>query len=108
MKEREPRAKKTFDTGDYPALREFLPAYLHQDFGEFYNSAAEAVKAFLAEASGDEIYDVKREWSVFRNAFTGRPIWEIQKALVEFDCAWMPQSEMELRAVDEILSGAQA
>ena len=108
MKPGETRARKAFDPGDYPALREFLPAYLHHDFGEFYNSAAEAVKAFLAEASGDEIYDVKREGSVFRNAFAGRPIWEIQKALVEFECAWMPQSDTELKAVDEILSGAQA
>lgn len=102
------RGKKTFDPADYPALREFLPAYLHQDFGEFYNSAAEAVKAFLADASGDEIYDVKKEWNRFRKVFAGRPLWETQKALVEFDCAWMPQSEAELRAVDEILSHAEA
>jgi len=103
MKQEPSRERKAFDPADYPALREFLPAYLHQDFGEFYNSAGEAVKGFLGDASGDEIYNVKREWKSFRNSFGGRPLWEIQKALEAFDCAWMPQSEAELRAVDEIL-----
>lgn len=103
MKQEPTWEKKAFDPADYPGLREFLPAYLHQDFGEFYNSAGEAVKAFLEDASGDEIYNVKREWRRFRDSFAGRPLWEIQKALEEFDCAWMPQSEAELRAVDEIL-----
>lgn len=108
MKQEPSRQKKAFDPAEYPALREFLPAYLHQDFGEFYNSAADAVKAFLADASGDEIYHVKKEWNRFRKTFGGRPLWETQKALEEFECAWMPQSEAELKAVDEILSRAEA
>ena len=44
--------RKGFDPNDYPALQEFLPAYLHEDFAEEYVSASEAVKEFLAEASG--------------------------------------------------------
>ena len=108
MKQGPSRQKRAFDPADFPALREFLPAYLHQDFGEFYNSAGEAVRAFLADASGDEVHNVKREWSRFRSSFAGRPLWEIQKALGEFDCAWIPQSEAELKAVDEILSPEQA
>ena len=38
---------KLFTPANYPALREFLPAYLHQDFMQEYGSAAEAAKAFV-------------------------------------------------------------
>ena len=100
--------KKAFDPADYPALRDFLPAYLHQDFGEEYDSAAEAVRSFVAEATGDEIVQVKEEWNVFRADFRGRPLTEIQGALGALGSAWLPASEGELRQVDEILLGAQS
>ena len=35
--------KQGFDANEFPALQEFLSAYLHQDFGEEYDSAAGAV-----------------------------------------------------------------
>ena len=100
--------KKAFDPADYPALRDFLPAYLHQDFGEDYDSVAEAIQGFVAEASGDEILQVKEEWKLFRADFRGRPLREIQGALGALGSAWLPASEGELRQVDEILIGAQA
>ena len=100
--------KKKFDPADYPALREFLPAYLHQDFGEEYDSAGEAVQGFVAEASGDEILQVKEEWKSFRAKFAERPLSEIQAALERLGSAWTPTSETELQQVDEVLSRAQA
>jgi hypothetical protein len=103
-----PREQQRFDPADYPALREFLPAYLHQDFGEEYSSAAEAVRGFAAEASGDEILQVKEEWKLFRQRFAGRAMQEIQAALERLGSAWLPASEMELKEVDEVLAGAQA
>ena len=36
--------RKKFDPADYPALREFFAAYLHQDFGEEYGSPMCIVK----------------------------------------------------------------
>jgi hypothetical protein len=97
-----------FDPGNFPALLEFLPAYLHQDFGEEYDSAAEALKAFLSEASGDEIRDVREEWMRFRKSLTGRPLAEIQAALGQLGSAWAPENEDELKNVDEILACAEA
>lgn len=98
--------KKAFDPGDYPALREFLPAYLHQDFGEEYGSASAAVKAFVGEASGDEILQAKEEWKKFREHFRGKPLKEMQAALQGFGCAWLPTSEAQLKEIEEILLGA--
>ena len=98
--------KKQFDAGDYPALLEFLPAYLHQDFGEEYGSASAAVKAFVGEASGDEILQAKEEWKKFREAFRAKPFGEVQTALEGLGCAWLPTSEDELKKIDEILFAA--
>jgi hypothetical protein len=101
-------AKKHFDKADYPALLEFLPAYLHQDFGEEYGSAAEAVTAFLADASGEEILQVKGEWHRLHQVLGERSLGEWQAALRQLGGAWQPQSEQEVRSVSEILSRAKA
>jgi len=100
--------KIPFDPGDYPALLEFLPAYLHQDFGAEYGSAAQAIAALVADASGDQIRSVKHEWAALRQALIGHPLHDTQHALRELGAAWQPQSEHELQAVDEILNRAGA
>lgn len=107
MKHEQPRQRKSFDPADYPALREFLPAYLHQDFGEEYSSASDAVKGFVNEASGDEILQVKEEWKKFRADLAGQPFAEIPAALERLGSAWLPANEAELKEVDEILLRAQ-
>ena len=101
-------AKKHFDKADYPALLEFVPAYWHQDFGEEYGSAAEAVTAFLADASGDEILQVKDEWQRLQQVLGERSLGEWQAALRQLGGSWQPQSVGEVRSVSEILSRAEA
>jgi contact-dependent growth inhibition (CDI) system CdiI-like immunity protein len=100
--------KKEFDPNDYPALQEFLPAYLHEDFAEEYESVGEAVKEFLAEASGDEIQNVRDEWLRLQKRFADRPFAEVQSAMRSLGAAWQPANEAEWKSVDEILSGSQA
>jgi CdiI immunity protein len=102
------QAKSPFDPDDYPALREMLPAYLHQDFADEYGTAPEAVRAFVQEASGDEILQIKENWQRFRKAFAGRPLQELQSALGRLGCAWTPQNETDLKRLDGILSRAEA
>jgi hypothetical protein len=97
-----------FEPEDYPALMEFLPAYLHQDFAAEYGSAARAFAAIVSDASGDQIRNVKEEWQALRQAFSGRPLPDMQRGLVQLGAAWQPQSEEELQAVDEILRQAEA
>jgi hypothetical protein len=100
--------KKEFDANDYPALQEFFPAYLHEDFAEEYESAGEAVKEFLAEASGDEVQNVRDEWLRLRKALAVRSFAEVQSAMRSLGAAWQPANETEWKRVDEILSGWQA
>jgi hypothetical protein len=99
---------RPFDPADFPSLREFFSAYLHQDFGEEYGSAAGAVKGFLADASGDEILQVKEEWKRFRADYRGRSLTDTQAALGQLGSTWLPENEAELAGVDEILSRAEA
>ncbi len=97
-----------FDPESYPALMEFLPAYLHEDFGVEYGSAARAFAALVSDASGDQIRNVKEEWQALRLAFSGRTLPDMQSGLAQLGAAWQPQSEQELQAVDEILRQAEA
>ena len=97
-----------FDPENYPALMEFLPAYLHEDFSEEYGSAARAFAAMVSDANGDQIRNVKEEWQALRHAFSARTLPEMQSGLAQLGAAWQPQSEEELQAVDEILKQAEA
>jgi hypothetical protein len=102
------RKLNSFEPEGYPTLMEFLPAYLHEDFGEEYGSAPRAFAALVSDANGDQIRNVKEEWTALRRAFSGRPLPDMQSGLAQLGAAWQPQSEQELQAVDEILSGAEA
>ncbi len=97
-----------FDPDNFSALQDFFGGYLHEDFVEEYGSAAEALQAFLSDASGDEIQNVKEEWQRFRDALKDRPFGERQAALRRLGAAWQPEDDAELAALDEILSRAQA
>lgn len=97
-----------FEPEGYPALMEFLPAYLHEDFGVEYGSAPRAFAALVSDANGDQIRNIKEEWTALRRVFSGRPLPDMQSGLAQLGAAWQPQSEQELQAVDEILSGAEA
>jgi hypothetical protein len=102
------RKSNHFDPENYPALMEFLPAYLHEDFGVEYGSAARAFAALVSDANGDQIRNVKEEWTALRQALSERTLPEIQRGLARLGAAWQPQSEQELQAVDEILQQAEA
>jgi len=97
-----------FVPANYPALRESLPGYLHEDFQETSGTAAEAVEAFLNEASEEEVQQVREEWKRLRAHFAGHPLAELQGALVRLGIAWRPASEEELRAIGEILTRRKA
>jgi hypothetical protein len=97
-----------FVPANYPALRESLPGYLHEDFLETSGTVAEAVESLLNEARAEEIRQVREEWQRLRKQFAERPLSELQAALVRLGIAWRPASEEELRGLDEILTRVKA
>ena len=104
----EAKRSSHFEPESYPALMEFLPAYLHEDFEVEYGSASRAFAALVSDANGDQIRNVKEEWQALRRTLAGRALPEVQESLAQLGAAWQPQSEEELRSVDEILLQAQA
>jgi len=49
----------------FPALRDFLRGYLHQDMKDEYGSVPDAVRAFCKDAGPDTFKAVSVEWSRF-------------------------------------------
>ncbi len=106
MTHEEKHKEPHFEPENFSALQDFLGGYLHEDFMEEYGSAAEALQAFLSDASGDEIQNVKEEWQRFRMALKDQPFTESQVALRRLGAAWQPANSAEINALDEILSRA--
>jgi hypothetical protein len=76
--------QNAFSAEDYPALREFLRGYFHQDMKDEYGSPEKATRQFCADASPEEREAVAREWAqlLSRAPQTGRQaIDELNRAL---------------------------
>ena len=65
------------------------------------------MEAFLLEADGDEVQQVRDEWQRLRAHFAGRKFGELQTGLVRLGIAWRPATEEEL-VIDEILRRGKA
>jgi len=55
----------TLSAGQFPALRNFLRGYFHQDMKDEYSSAAGAARAFCQDASAEDLAALSTEWSRF-------------------------------------------
>ena len=66
---------------DFPALREFLRGYLHQDMREEYASVTSAAKHFWADADEKEREVVREEWRRLTAHFKDRSLTELNRAL---------------------------
>ena len=60
-----PRAPQ-ISAATFPALRQFLRGYLHEDWQDEYDSPVEATQQFCDDASPEECRDLAQEWDAFR------------------------------------------
>jgi hypothetical protein len=104
MKRETGRKAATISVAEYPGLREFFSAYLHEDFRDEYGSAAGAARAFCEDASHPQARQARQEWARMRKSFTGRAIPEWQEALRKLGGSWQPQTEEELQSLDVVFS----
>ena len=94
-----------FNANQFPALREFFPGYLHEDFRDEYGSAAGAARAFCGDASSEEAAQAREEWARLSKTLAGRPIPELHAALQKLGGAWQPVDIEEFRTLDAIFVG---
>ena len=88
------------------ALRQFFSGYLHQDFRDEYDSAADAAKDFCADAGPEDIEALRADWNKWWAASERLSLPEIQRSMRELGAAWSPQSTDEINEVGDTLAKA--
>jgi hypothetical protein len=92
---------------DLPRLAQFLTAYLHEDWGQEYESAAEAVYDYLVEADLNDVEELAAEWGAFTRATRALPLDEINRILAgRFGSAWRVLSRAEIDGVSREIENA--
>lgn len=82
--------------GEYPALRQFMHGYLHEDFLEEYGSAEDAAAEFCQDADPEERAQVAAEWRSFLKDTSELPITTVRRLLSDkYGCAWHFEEKVE-------------
>lgn len=93
-------AHHSVDPDDFPALRDFVRGYLHQDLHDTYGSAAGAAASFLADASPAEKETLRLEVRRFRGATRALSVHKLGRILTKtFGGSWAPADDAERDAV---------
>jgi CdiI immunity protein len=80
---------------EFPALRDFLRGYFHEDCLEEYGSLAGAARQFVEDADVEQREVVAREWRQFLKSL-GKSLEKINAALGEMGSA------CEFASLDEV------
>ena len=92
---------------DLPRLAQFLTAYLHEDWGQEYDSPAEAVYDYLVEADLNDIVELTAEWEAFTRATRTLPLDEINRILAgRFGSGWRVLARAEIDGVSQEIENA--
>lgn len=93
-----PRTTRTVKAEDFPALRDFLAGYLHEDFMQEHGTPDAAARAFAADASADEMDQVRRDAARFAAMIQDWPWSDARLALQRLGAGWAPRSRAALDA----------
>jgi len=104
MNRHKPQDQPHNSAPDFPALRDFFSAYLHQDFRDEYGSAPGAARAFCGDAQPEEFAAVCSEWVAWRKGLGNSSPEDIAAAVRRLGGTWQPQSSSDLDALERALS----
>ena len=100
------KAPATVDARAYPALREALRGYLHEDWPTEYADSEDAARAFRRDAADDEKRSVAAEAKKLRAALEGMEVRDLRKLLgAGFGTGWRPSTAAEADRVLRTLAG---
>ena len=95
--------KLPVSAGTFPALRQFLRGYLHEDWREDHDTPAEAAQQFCQDASSEERQDVAREWEEFRQRTKNLSLPAISALLSkQLGAAWRPETWDQIEAISAV------
>lgn len=90
--------------GEYPALRQFMHGYLHEDFMEEYGSAEDAAAEFCRDADPEERELVANEWRRFLKDTSELPVTSVRRLLSDkFGSAWHFEEKDEFDRFSSVL-----
>ena len=94
------------DPRGYPALRDALRGYLHEDWTTEYADAEDAARAFRRDAADDEASAVAAAAKRLRAALAGLEVRELRKILgAGFGSGFRPSTAAEADRVLRLLAG---
>ncbi len=73
--------KNAIDASQFPALRNFLRGYFHQDMKDEYGSATGAARAFCKDASSADRAALNAEWSRFAKQTAAMSLDQVNQIL---------------------------
>ena len=98
-----PDPKIEISATTYPALRQFLRGYLHQDWQDEYDSPAEAAQQFCEDSDPVERQQVAHEWLDFRNYTKNLSLPATAGLLSDtLGSSWHAKSPNDLEAISAI------
>ncbi len=104
MEPRHPKRSSAFSPADFPALREFLRGYLHQDWQDEHGSVEAAARQFRQDADDGQRQRVAKQWQAFRRRTRDMPLEEIRDLLTGLGSAWYPASNDDLETLTRVLA----
>ena len=90
---------KRVRASDYPALRRVFAGYLHEDFLEEHETAAEALRAFLGDANQAERTRFRKEVRRLLAEVTDLEFAEVLTLLDRLGSRWRPESREDVAKV---------
>jgi len=109
MTARRPRTRsaRTISADDFPALRDFLAGYLHEDFAAEHGSPEGAVRAFARDADEGELQTLQDESRRFAERVNEWPWADARRALRSLGGAWAPGSRAALTSLLSEIANAR-
>ena len=96
-------APPQISAANFPALRQFLRGYLHEDWQDEHDSPAAAAQQFCEDASPKELENVAREWKAFRKETKNLSLPAISSLLNgELGAAWRLKTPDALEAISSV------
>ena len=89
-------------SGQFPALREFLRGYFHQDLEEEYGSAQEAARQFWRDADERQRKAVAEEWHRLLRLAEAGTLDQVNELLKKSGSAWTFASLAEVQKISDI------
>ena len=87
---------------EFPALRDFLRGYFHEDLAEDYGSPEAAAQQFRQDADVAQRKALAEEWTQFLVRMKGQPLEALNQALIALGSAWQ-LNQADLDEVSRIL-----